>query len=91
MYLAKRRDFIRRTTSSFFNDCGASVAGIRTAVEKSKKQQLLKEAVDRFGKHKVATSLRVPVLLVEAWLQGHGIMPDRKLLQLADLLDSSIP
>jgi hypothetical protein len=52
---------------------------------------LLQEAVERFGKERVAASLRVPLHLLEAWLQGHGSMPDRKLLQLADLLDSSVP
>ena len=76
---------------SFSDDSGASVAGVRTVVEKSKKQRLLKEAVDRFGKDEVAKSLRAPRALVEAWLQGHASMPDRKLLQLADLLDRSLP
>ncbi len=60
-------------------------------LERSKKQRLLKEAVDRFGQDRVATALRVPVHLLQAWLHGHASMPDRKLLQLADLLDSSMP
>jgi hypothetical protein len=35
----------------------------------------------------VATHLRAPESLVEAWMEGLSSMPDRKLLLLADLLD----
>jgi hypothetical protein len=60
-------------------------------VDKARKQRVLKEAMERFGEAQVAAALRVPVPLLQAWLDGHATMPDRKLLQLADLLDSSVP
>ncbi len=53
----------------------------------STKQRLLKEAAKLLGKEELATQLRVPQELLDAWMGGLATMPDRKLLQLADLLD----
>jgi hypothetical protein len=56
-------------------------------VAESTKQRLLKEAVKLLGKDELAAQLRVPQQLLDAWVRGLATMPDRKLLQLADLLD----
>lgn len=53
----------------------------------STKQRLLKEAARLLGKDELAAQLRVPQQLLDAWMSGLATMPDRKLLQLADLLD----
>lgn len=53
----------------------------------STKQRLLKEAAKLLGKDELAAQLRVPQQLLDAWMRGLSTMPDRKLLQLADLLD----
>lgn len=53
----------------------------------STKQRLLKEAAKLLGKDELAAQLRVPQQLLDAWMRGLATMPDRKLLQLADLLD----
>jgi hypothetical protein len=52
----------------------------------STKLRLLKEAVKRVGLQTVAAELRSPVDLVLLWSRGLAVMPDRKLLPLADLL-----
>ena len=39
------------------------------------------------GKDELAARLRVPVTLLDAWIRGMASIPDRKVLQLADLLD----
>lgn len=54
---------------------------------RSTKQTLLIEAVKRAGLMEVATQLRVPPELVDLWMRGYAEMPDRKILQLADLLE----
>ena len=53
----------------------------------STKQRLLNEAAKLLGKDELAAQLRVPQQLLDAWMRGLATMPDRKLLQLADLLD----
>ena len=50
-------------------------------------QHLLKEAAKLVGKEQLARGLRVPQSVLEAWMNGHATMPERKLLLLADLLD----
>ena len=60
---------------------------MRRPVEQSKKQALLKQAAAKLGTQTLAEGLRVPVPLLEAWINGHASMPDRKFLALADLLD----
>lgn len=56
-------------------------------VAEDTKQRLLREAVELIGLEEVATHLRAPASLVDAWMRGLSSMPDRKLLLLADLLD----
>jgi hypothetical protein len=56
-------------------------------VEETTRQLLLKKAAQLFGRTDLAVRLRVPVPLLDAWIAGHGSMPDRKLALLADLLD----
>jgi hypothetical protein len=51
------------------------------------KQQLLRRAVALAGLEEVASALKVAPNLVDAWMNGHASMPDRKLLPLADFLD----
>ncbi len=51
------------------------------------KQNLLRMAAQRLGGDELAKRLNVPRSLLEAWMSGHASMPDRKLLQLAALLD----
>jgi hypothetical protein len=51
------------------------------------KRVLLKQAAERVGRHELAVRLGSPVSLIEAWMQGMATMPDRKFLQLVDLLD----
>jgi hypothetical protein len=41
----------------------------------------------RLGRAELATRMKVPESLLEAWIGGHASMPDRKLLLLAELLD----
>ena len=52
------------------------------------KQNLLRAAAARLGSSDLAKRLDVPDSLLEAWMSGHASMPDRKLLQLAEMLDA---
>jgi hypothetical protein len=51
------------------------------------KQNLLRRAVALAGLEEVARALKVAPTLVDAWMNGHAAMPDRKLLVLADFLN----
>jgi DNA-binding transcriptional regulator YiaG len=51
------------------------------------KQRLLKQAAQALGKEELAARLKVPVSTLEAWIGGHAMMPDRKLITLADVMD----
>jgi hypothetical protein len=51
------------------------------------KQELLRRAVDLVGHDELALRLKVPGPLLEAWIRGVSSMPDRKLIQLAKILD----
>jgi hypothetical protein len=51
------------------------------------KQNLLRRAVALAGLEEVARALQVPPTLIDAWMNGHAAMPDRKLLVLADFLE----
>ena len=51
------------------------------------KQQLLRRAMALVGLDELAAALKTPPTLVEAWINGHASMPDRKLLVLADFLE----
>jgi hypothetical protein len=52
------------------------------------RQRLLKYAEDRIGRTELSLQLKVTESIVEAWLDGVATMPNRKLLILADLIDS---
>ena len=52
------------------------------------KQRLLMRAAKLVGNEKLASRLNVPASLLDLWLRGLATMPDRKLLPLADLLDT---
>ena len=54
----------------------------------STKQRLLKQAAKLVGHDKLAARLNVPPTLLDAWMRGLATMPDRKLLPLADLLET---
>jgi hypothetical protein len=54
----------------------------------SVRQRLLKYAEERIGRTELAHQLKVSEPLIEAWLKGAASMPNRKLLILADLIDS---
>jgi hypothetical protein len=56
-------------------------------VAETTKQNLLRMASVRLGRAELATRMKVPESLLEAWIGGHASMPDRKLLLLAELLD----
>lgn len=52
------------------------------------KQELLRRAASVVGREELAVRLKVPLHLLEAWLQGHATMPDRKLVMLALILEA---
>ena len=49
-------------------------------------QVLLKKAAELVGQENLAARLKVPVPLLQAWIAGHGTMPDRTASQLVDFL-----
>lgn len=52
-----------------------------------RKQRLLKSAADLIGRDALAARLKVAESLLEAWINGHATLPDRKLIALAEVLD----
>ena len=56
-------------------------------MDSNAKRALLKLAAARIGHDYLAAGLRVPTALLQAWIEGHAVMPDRKFLALADFLD----
>ena len=52
------------------------------------KQRLLREAAQLMGQLELAQRLKVSESQLAGWIQGETTMPDRKLLALADVLDS---
>jgi hypothetical protein len=57
-------------------------------VNDTDRQHLLKYAEERIGRTELALQLKVPEATLEAWMQGAATMPSRKVLILADLIDS---
>jgi hypothetical protein len=55
-------------------------------VTQSTKQQVLNKAVELGGLEDVASALNAPSRLVEAWLRGVAVMPDRHIPLLAEFL-----
>jgi hypothetical protein len=51
------------------------------------KQRMLEQAARHLGRERVAARLSVPETLLQAWIDGHASMPERKFLVLADLLE----
>jgi hypothetical protein len=51
------------------------------------KKQLLRKAAELMGTDELAVRLKIPQHLLEAWMNGHTIMPDRKLALLANVLE----
>ncbi len=54
----------------------------------SMKQRLLKQAATVVGHENLAKRLNVPASLLDARIRGLATMPNRKLLPLADLLET---
>ena len=57
------------------------------AVAQKARQRLLRQAAELMGREELAIRLKVPALLLDAWMRGLAAMPDRKLVLLADALD----
>jgi hypothetical protein len=51
------------------------------------RQALLQKAVSLVGRDALASGLKVPIPVLEAWLSGNGTMPDSKLNALIAVLD----
>ena len=52
----------------------------------TKKQHLLQQAVQLIGREGLSQSLGVSGTMLDAWMQGAAIMPDRKFVALAAAL-----
>jgi hypothetical protein len=52
------------------------------------KLRLLRHAAALVGREALAARLNVPPTLLDVWLRGLATMPDRKLLALADVIDT---
>lgn len=48
---------------------------------------LLCKAADLLGRQHLATGLKVPLSVVDAWVSGQAAIPPRQLSALAELLD----
>lgn len=53
------------------------------------KSDLLRSAAMLIGLESLATGLNVSVPVLQTWIDGPGSMPDRKLLNLADVLEKA--
>jgi hypothetical protein len=56
-------------------------------VSQTARQELLRRAVELVGKKDLAIRLGVTQGVLDGWLTGYLLMPDRKFLTLSDLLD----
>jgi hypothetical protein len=56
-------------------------------VSQTTRQELLRRAVELIGKKDVAIRLGVTQGVLDGWLTGYLLMPDRKFLALAELLE----
>ena len=52
----------------------------------SKKQEIVRGAVELVGKAELAEQLGIPAWVIDAWLTGDAEMPDSKLMDLASFL-----
>lgn len=53
------------------------------------KSELLRSAAAIIGLERLAAGLNVPVSQLRTWMDGQASMPDRRLLDLADLLEKA--
>ena len=60
---------------------------VALAVADTTRQNLIASAARRLGREELAKRLNVPDHLLTAWMSGHATMPERKFLELADLLE----
>jgi len=51
------------------------------------KQRMLEQAAKHLGRERLAARMNVPESLLQAWIDGHATMPERKFLALADILE----
>ena len=51
------------------------------------RQALLRKAVSLVGRDALASGLKVPMTVLDAWLNGNGTMPDGKLGALIQVMD----
>jgi hypothetical protein len=56
-------------------------------VAESKRREILCSAADLMGRAELAVALKVRRRLLDTWLAGDALMPDRKFLALAEILD----
>jgi hypothetical protein len=54
----------------------------------SPKQRMLQRVAELVGHEELALRLNVPLTLLDLWIRGLAPIPDRKVLPLADLLES---
>ena len=54
---------------------------------RASRQVLLQKALLLVGRDALASGLKVPIPVLEAWLSGNGTMPDGKLTALIAVLD----
>ena len=54
---------------------------------RASRQALLRKAVSLVGRDALASGLKVPMTVLDAWLSGNGAMPDGKLSALIRVLD----
>jgi hypothetical protein len=57
-------------------------------MDRTTKQRMLQRAAVLVGREMLALRLNVPATVLDVWLRGLATMPDRKLLPLADLIDT---
>ena len=48
----------------------------------------LERALKALGPDELSARLKSPPELIQTWINGHATMPERKFLQLVDVLDS---
>ena len=77
--MAEAGDFAQQSVAR------ASTVGVPV---ETTKQRLLREAATLMGRRELAQRLKVSDAELDEWISGTGKMPDRKLLVLAEVLDS---
>ena len=62
---------------------------LHSTVIQNTRKRLLELAIARVGRAQVAAYLRVPLVVMEDWLDERWPMPDEKLVALVNLLDET--